>query len=134
VLYARLQRAPVELINRSFWRGDSLLANLPAIVCGSFHFVGLLPRTKNEVQLLPSEWQQLYKQAPLGWAQLEEGSGVVDMAFLFARDVYYVTHHTLLNDFILFFKKCSAVWQRIYKAVSHRVVQKIRMRYGQTNR
>jgi lipopolysaccharide/colanic/teichoic acid biosynthesis glycosyltransferase len=67
------------------------------------HFVGVMPRTLNDVQALPSDWKKLYLQSKAGLitlSQLEEGPHP-SMDGLYAADAYYTVHMSWRSDCII---------------------------------
>lgn len=82
---------------------------LPAlwnVIQGHLHFVGMPPRSKEEIALLPTEWRRLYIRSKAGIIQLAD----IDQGRnpskddLFASESYYVARMSFLGDCIIIFK------------------------------
>jgi NDP-sugar pyrophosphorylase family protein len=73
---------------------------------GTVHFVGVIPRTKEEITQLPGDWQKLYLKSKIGLivlGNLEYGPAI-SQDELYASETYYGTQMSIYFDFKLFFR------------------------------
>lgn len=96
------------------WRGiaqsDSarILLALPEIAFGRLHWVGLLPRTPEQVEALPEDWRMLYLNTKPGLFQLAD----VDQCRLndssieqqYSSEVYYASFRGFRQDLTILLK------------------------------
>lgn len=71
------------------------LAALLNVVRGELHFVGLVPRTHDELFALPVDRRRLVLESKLGWLTLSDVEPQADAAI---AESYYVTHQGPITD------------------------------------
>lgn len=94
-------------------RFQSIFLRLPVlfhILSGKAHFVGVRPRTKEETEQLPPDWQKLYLKCKVGLISLDrlDFESTVNPDDIYASEAYYAVHMGLGFDIILlmrWFKK-----------------------------
>jgi len=76
------------------------LPALPAVVTGRLGFVGVKPRTKEEIEKLPADWQSLYLQATAGLVSEADAvyGGTPTEDELYSSEVYYSTQRGMQHD------------------------------------
>lgn len=82
------------------------LPNFWNIVKGNVHFVGLMPRTPDEVNALPPDWRKLYLQSKVGiftLSDVEHGKKPTDDE-LYASETYYASSMRPRNDLMIMLK------------------------------
>lgn len=75
------------------------------VVRGEVNFVGVMPRSREEVMSLPPDWKHLYLISKLGLITLSDLDNATDsLDDCYAADAYYVVHMGLLFDLRLFLR------------------------------
>ena len=95
-----------------------ILAAIPNIAFGRLHWVGLAPRTTEEIQILPEDWQMLYLSSKPGIFQLAEldrhCSGDTSKEQQFSSEAFYAATQSLKADLKIILR--SIFTARTYKA------------------
>jgi len=106
--FHKLPNARVNSLQRIFRRLPALLN----ILKGELHFVGLTPRTVQEVQQLPKAWQELYLKAKVGLitltdldlTDLDNGLTAADDDERYVSEAYYSANSCWTYDLHLVFR------------------------------
>lgn len=83
--------------------GSSRLPGLLNIVRGELHFIGVSPRSIQEMEALNPEWRHFAIEGKAGWFTAGEASPSTDP---FVAEAFYVTHQGFLED-------CKILWSII---------------------
>lgn len=102
----------------AFHRCFSRLPLLKGVVRGDIHFVGVAPRTPQDVAKMPSDWRKLYMSSKVGIITVhdleEHESTNADRCY--ASESLYASHkgfgHDLQLMFKWLFKKCMNIWKK----------------------
>jgi mannose-1-phosphate guanylyltransferase/phosphomannomutase len=80
------------------------LPHLINIICGHIHFVGLTPRTINQIKELTSDWKKFYLKSKAGIITIFSVNDIpADSSDeIYASEVYYSSQMCLKNDLKLF--------------------------------
>lgn len=93
------ENASIDL-SKSHGQGLQKLPTLLNIIRGEMHFMGVAPRTAEEVLNLPPEWKKLYLQSKVGLitlANVDSGSAPNEDEG-YAAEVYYTVTMSFLSD------------------------------------
>jgi len=104
------------LPNKSFpFKRIPILIN---VIRGEVNFVGVMPRSRDEVINLPPDWKHLYLISKLGLITLSDLDNVTDsLDECYAADAYYTVHMGALFDLRLFFKWLKIKFTQLFTSI-----------------
>src|SRR5262249_49684664 len=90
---------------------------LKGMMRGDIHFVGVIPRTTEDVEKLSPDWKKLYLSSKVGvitMSDLEEGN--VDKAEkCYASETLYAVRKGFWYDLQMFFRWLGKKWNKLMK-------------------